>query len=316
MTKSLSSVVSIFIAVLASQIILGTLIIALQSTVPGRIQNSPLFSVVVMTPAVTGFLLGGLFIGRIERTQPAVWWVAACLNSIIFVIDDLVSGDFSFSWISDPHAWFNIGGSVALWFFGAYIGKLSYSWKPDDRFDSNLKKYVSIVVLCIMGLNLTSWAAIHFSRWNRIARTIDLTIPEGADEVTIGTQSPLVARQRVFDMTLPAGSSMIADFYSTQFSSPAFSDVSEKLTGRIGGLWELKEASEETGNQPVQHTTAHWQDLSGEVLISLFCRAERVDPSQEWSATEWRVRSAIVSSQYVEPAAPQDAAPAPVEGEP
>ncbi len=316
MKKSISHLISVLVAVLASQIILGSLIIAVQTAMSGRIQNSPWFSILVMAPSVTGFLLGGLFIGRIERDRPALWISAAMLNSVIFILDDLFSGDFSFSWISDPHAWINMGGSIAVWLFGSFIGKVSNTWKPEDHFNHSLKKYVSIGVLCIIGLNLTSWAAIYFSKWNRIARTIDLAVPASAEELSFGSHSPFVARQRVFEMTVHAGSTEIFDFYATQFKSPAFEDVSEKLGGRIGGIWQLKEASDETGHQPVQHTAAHWRDLSGEVLISMFCRAERIDPLQDWSASQWRVRAAIVSSQYVEPVVQQTDADAPTEGEP
>lgn len=191
---------------------------------------------------------------------------------------------------------------MAIWVVGSFLGEKSNAWYQKDKLNSQIFNYAAIGVLLLVGLNLSSWTVIHFSKWNRIARSIELPIPTGSIEIAPDTSSPMIARQRMFEITIPAQSEELLDFYLNVFAQPSFTVVTEKFSPHATGKWSLIDPPDGTKGDPIQHMSAHWQDLSGLILVSFFARAERTDLSQNWTESTWRVRGVILTSQYYEPA--------------
>ncbi len=306
-TRSVKNVGISILSILSAQILHGILFFGLLYALRD-VAGEKKPEVLLLIPNVIAFLGGGFLIGRLLFTEsPVIWVIAGFLNAGLPVFYQIFFMNDPWNWLGDPMSWMSWIGGTAIWIVGAWIGKISQEKRPKPEFDGMLFKVTAGIVGFMIVINTASWASIHFSQWYRIAKDIELPLPPNAQELDSDTMDPRIALGRRFEMRVPADDRSIYAFYADYFKSPTYTDVSRIFQSNPPGEWEHRHDQIRDDVLDYQFASAHWRDLTGDVLISLFIQADRVDPTQEWEVSEWKITGIVMTGKYVEPPPPPTA---------
>jgi hypothetical protein len=288
------------LAILGAQVLQGMLFwglsILMQEHVPSYVEY------LILLPSILSILGGGFFQGRlIEQRNPAIWLITGFLNSAWPFFYQISFTSNPWSWAGTPLAWVSIIAGTLIWIVGVMGARISQQRKPSAQFDKNLLRITGIVVGALFLLNIVSWSMINFSESFQLAKKVDLPLPPNTSEIKSDSPDPRIAAFHRFEATMPAGDESIFKFYQDAFQASGFHDVSAKFQDSSPLAWSMTKEPLNKEEIEVQSESAHWQDQSGKVLVSLYMQAEKANPAQPWQDGEWLVKGIILSRSYSEP---------------
>lgn len=291
------------LAILFSQVLHGFLFV-LAISVLNRNYNETITPIIFLLVSVLAIFAGGLFLGRVlKKPQYYTWLISGVIAALWPFASHVLFGEGDWQWIMQIDVWFSFAGSIAIWYLGGWLGSMSHQKYISSKLDRNLLKWVGIGVAILIGLNIFSWATIHFSGGFRMAQKIELPLPPHVNEIPGNVGDPWVASSKRFETTVPANDESIYKFYSRYFYSPQFENVSEKFQPVVAGEWHHVQEQIRDEFLDYHAAQARWVDLTGKVLISLILHAERIDENLNWEEGFWQVKGLIYTRPYAEPIA-------------
>jgi hypothetical protein len=289
------------LAVAASQTIYGILFIASLALLQNM--SSPVSgSTVLILTGVVSVLAGGLFLGRLlGKKHHLIWFVTGVVAAFWPWVSQWLMNGLPSDNLLSYDILVTLSATICLWYLTAFAGYLTLIKYPKSDFDHHLLKWVGIAVAIIISLNIFSWASIRFSKGYRMARKVVFDLPLNVEETTDQINDPWIASYRRFTTVIVPHDTSLFDFYSTQFVSPQYENVSSKFNISDPGSWQHIE--EQIRDEQLDYYTlsSRWVDLSGQILVTLLLQAQRIDETQDWNTSNWEVQGLIYSRPYADP---------------
>ncbi|MBN1354939.1 hypothetical protein JXA40_01580 [bacterium] len=289
------------VAIAAAQTLYGILFFAAAALLQNR-SISIGAETILFGIGLVSMLAAAMFLGRVlEERLHWIWIMTGLAASIWPWISQAISGRADPAQLMHLGTWATVGASSAFWYLGAWAGQLTHLKYPSEHFDTQVFRWVGIVVAVLIGLNIVSWGSIRFSKTYRMAKSIEMELPEGVAEKKEPIGDPWIGSYRRFETVIAAGDTALYDFYARRYQPPQFADITEKFNSGKPGEWEHIQERVRDEDLDYRFLSARWLDLSGKIMVTLLLHAERMDPSQAWDQDQWMVEGIIYSRPYVEP---------------
>ncbi len=253
-------------------------------------------------PVLISLLAGGAFLGRLRPFNAlALWSVSAVVNALIPVGIQVLLYPETLVTLGSLVQWTTIVGNILFWFVGCVLGSISQRKAPNSTFDRGLVQWTAGITGAIIFLYGLTWGSLVFSKGYRLAKAVELPLPEGVEEVQIRGFDPGIAQAKRFKTTIASSSTVLQEYFGSKMAQNDWTDITELF--QSWPLMEWRFHSETVNNQAVDYAISggHWQDLSGKVVATLVLQCEKVDVTKDWEETDWDVNGIILSRPYTEP---------------
>lgn len=261
-----------------------------------------LLNLLSILPVILSLLAGGAFLGRLRPDNAmTLWSVSAVANSLVPIGMQALLFPDTFTVPGGLVQWTTIVGNILFWFVGCVLGSLSHRKTPNPTFDRSLIQWTAGItgaVIMLYGLTLGS---LIFSKGYRMAKAVELPLPDDVEEIKIKGFEPGIARARRFRTTIASGDTSLQDFFCVEMAQKGWTDITEHFQSWPITEWHFQ--TEVQNNQSLEYAVSggYWQDVSGKVVVTMVLQGEKVDVTKGWEDTDWNVIGIILSRPFTEP---------------
>lgn len=257
-----------------------------------------------LIPPVLATLAAGAFLGRLRPDNWRLWSGTALVVSLIPVLLQLMILTGDYSWLAGSALWFTVFGTLALWLTGCWLGSISSQRYPDPVLDKKLIMWSGGIVGLVLIMFGAVWGSVHLSKGYQLAKKVTLKTPPFVEIIDQKFSEPGVAKSQRFKAVLPAGDSSVQAFYLEIMENDRWINVTDKFQDWPAGQWQYRKETYGDQLMESQIAGAHWQDMSGNVAVTLVLQALKTNPLDGWTEGEWEIQGVILSRGYSEPEAP------------
>ena len=293
------------LAVAASQVLQIILYLFLATLLREATDPGPDISQLLsLLPAILATLGGGLFLGRLRHDSSRGYWMVTAVAAALFpvLIQLLIYPDVSV-WLGSGSVWLSVAGSAIIWYIGCLLGRMTLSRHPDPVLDKHLLRWTAGITGAVIVLYLATWSSMVLSEGYRAAKSVELPIPPGVEEVRSSIFEPGVAASRHFTATIPAGDTHLQQFYIDHLSEPAWVDVSSDFQEWVPGEWHFTRETRDDQQKEYALAGGHWRTDDSRAAVSLIMQARKSDEQKAWEDTDWKIQGMILSRPYSKPPA-------------
>ena len=301
--SKLQSVGLVILALLATQI-LQVILFLIFSIGSRNIPSSQgwLISLLTVLPVIAAVVAGGAFLGRLRPIDAMpLWSASAVANGLIPIVIQAALYPDTLAGLGSLVQWTTVIGNILFWFVGCVLGSFSQQKTPNSAFDRSLVQWTAGISSAIALLYGLTWGSIVFSEGYRLAKTVELPLPDGVEEIKIRVFEPGIAKARRFKTIVGSGNTDIQDYFSAKMTQDGWTDITELFQSWPIAEWRFE--TEIVDDRSIDYAVSggHWQDLSGKVAVTLALQSEKVDITKGWDETDWSVSGIVLSRPHSEP---------------